>query len=300
MRVLITGASGLMGRVVYKNFNDSGHQVLGLAKSRLKNGLKRCDLTEKSSLEPIIQEFKPDVLINTAAERRPDVAEKNRDATLELNVNVPANIATLSKTYNFLLIHISTDYVFDGKNPPYNVDDKPNPLNFYGETKYQSEISVQKANPQAIILRVPILYGEVEYPGESAVNILLESVKNSTKQVEMDHYAIRYPTNVQDVAKVIKEISEKVIEQKLQISGILHYSANENFTKYQMCEVFSKLLNLPIDHLKPIDSIPESAAVSRPYDCHLSTEKLVNSGIDVSCIKFNDWWKDYLSSKLFI
>ncbi|CAG8459664.1 11741_t:CDS:10 [Diversispora eburnea] len=255
MRILITGASGLLGRAVYKYFNDSGHQVLGLAKSRLKN-----------------------------AERRPDVAEKNRDATLELNVNVPANIATFSKTYNFLLIHISTDYVFDGKNPPYNVDDKPNPLNFYGETKYQSEIAVQKANSQAIILRVPILYGEVEYPDESAVNILLESVKLS----------------FQDVAKVIKEISEKVIEQKVQISGILHYSGNESFTKYQICEVFSKLLNIPIDHLKPVDSIPTSVAVNRPYDCHLSTEKLLNSGIDVSCIKFNDWWKNYLGSKLFI
>ncbi|RIB10362.1 RmlD-like substrate binding domain-containing protein [Gigaspora rosea] len=235
MRVIVTGASGLLGRVVCKAFSEAGHEVTGLAKSRAKNGLKQFDLTDKDKLESLIQELKPNVIIHTAAERRPDVAEKNREATFELNVNVPAHIASLSKVYDILLIHISTDYVFDGKNPPYDVNDKPNPLNFYGETKYKSELAVQSANNQTVVLRVPVLYGEVEFPGESAVNILMDSVKNSSKNVEMDHYAIRYPTNVRDVARVIKDISEKNVEQHIPISGILHFSSNENFTKYGMC-----------------------------------------------------------------
>ncbi|CAG8697035.1 16939_t:CDS:2, partial [Dentiscutata erythropus] len=262
MRVIVTGASGLLGRAVYKTFREAGHE---------------------DKLESLIQELKPDVIINTAAERRPDVAEKNREATFELNVNVPAHIASLSKVYNVLLVHISTDYVFDGKNPPYDVNDKPNPLNFYGnsfktililfsltitmnnhstsgETKYKSELAIRSANQQAVILRVPILYGEVEFPGESAVNILVDSVKNSSKNVEMDHYAIRYPTNVQDVARVIKDISEKHVDQHIPISGILHFSGNENFTKYKMCEIFSKVLQVPINHIKPIDHIPAAAA----------------------------------------
>ncbi|CAG8737586.1 7080_t:CDS:2 [Cetraspora pellucida] len=157
MRAIVTGASGLLGRAVYKAFCEAGHEVTGLAKSRAKNGLRQFDLTDKDKLDALIQELKPDAIIHTAAERRPDVAEENREATFELNVNVPAHIASLSKVYNVLFIQISTDYVFDGKNPPYDVNDKPNPLNFYGETKYQGELAVQNANRQAVILRVPIL-----------------------------------------------------------------------------------------------------------------------------------------------
>ena len=76
-----------------------------------------------------------------------------------------------------MLIYISTDYVFDGENPPYNVNDKPNPLNFYGKSKLGGEEAVRQADPQAVVLRVPVLYGETEYNAESAINILLDAVK---------------------------------------------------------------------------------------------------------------------------
>ncbi|CAG8457038.1 13822_t:CDS:2, partial [Acaulospora colombiana] len=98
-------------------------------------------------------------------------------------------------------------------------------------------------------------YGEVEYPDESAVNILAEAVKNSSEMTKMDNYAIRYPTN----------------------------------------EVFSRIMRLPIDHLIPIDHAPVTATANRPYDCHLLSEKLAGLGIDVNWVKFEDWWKNYLS-----
>lgn len=75
-----------------------------------------------------------------------------------------------------MLIYISTDYVFDGTVPPYEVDDKPNPLQFYGETKLAGEEAIQAVNKDAVILRVPILYGSTHYNGESAINVLLDVV----------------------------------------------------------------------------------------------------------------------------
>lgn len=75
-----------------------------------------------------------------------------------------------------MLIYISTDYVFDGTAPPYEVEDKPNPLQFYGETKLGGEEAIKSVYPEAVILRVPILYGDTEYNGESAINVLIDVV----------------------------------------------------------------------------------------------------------------------------
>lgn len=75
-----------------------------------------------------------------------------------------------------MLIYMSTDYVFDGTTPPYEVEDKPNPLNFYGQTKLDGEEAIKSVYPEAVILRVPILYGSTEYNGESAINVLIDAV----------------------------------------------------------------------------------------------------------------------------
>ncbi|RIA88592.1 hypothetical protein C1645_799693 [Glomus cerebriforme] len=277
MKVIVTGASGLL--------------VIGLAKNRVKNDFKQVDLTDKSAVELLIEEIKPDVIVHCAAERRPDVAERNQEATFELNVHATEQLGILSLKYKFLLIYISTDYVFDGKNPPYEVNDTPNPVNFYGNTKYQGELAIQKVNPDTIILRVPILYGEAEFPGESAVNILVDIVKDSSKRTDINNISIRYPTNVDDIARRIKDLTGKYVEQNIPgIKGIFHFSANEKYTKYEMCKTFAKILNCSIDHLNPIDSV----AANQPFDCHLSNKRLEELGINTKCIGFEEWWSKYL------
>lgn len=119
-----------------------------------------------------------------------------------MNADVPLTFAKLSASpvHPFTLVYISTDYVFDGSAAPYQVTDKPNPLQLYGRTKLageQSILSVQSDNGRRVILRVPVLYGPVRVPSDSAINILLDVVRDqSGKQYKMDHYATRYPTNV--------------------------------------------------------------------------------------------------------
>lgn len=82
-----------------------------------------------------------------------------------------------------MLIYISTDYVFDGTAPPYEVEDKPNPLQFYGETKLAGEEAIREVYPEATIVRLPILYGKAEYNSESAINILIDVVLVSCKEI---------------------------------------------------------------------------------------------------------------------
>ncbi|KAJ3279818.1 hypothetical protein HK104_001141 [Borealophlyctis nickersoniae] len=331
-KVIVTGASGLLGRAVVRVLKEGGYDVVGTAFSRSKDGLIKLDLTDFDAVDAFVAEQKPQVIIHCAAERRPDVAERDNAAALKLNVTSSERLARAAAQNGAFLIYISTDYVFDGTKPPYEVDDKPNPLQFYGEilgtvacgggakkwfwraaaayqivdanshariiqnhttpgrSKYEGELAVLKTNPKAAILRVPILYGDVEYNGESAVNILVDVVLNKDKQVDMDDLQLRYPTNVVDVGKVLKQMADRVAVEGKPLDGIFHFSAKEKFTKYGMCAVIAKSLKTDIPHIHPMREPPKEPVASRPNDAHLSTARLEKEGFDVRCGGFEAWW----------
>lgn len=293
MKAVVTGASGLLGRQVVKAFENANCEVVGTAFSRAIGNLVKLNLTEVEAVKSFIDEQQPDVLVHCAAERRPDVAEKDQSGVLRLNVETPRNLASICKSKGVMLIYISTDYVFDGTSPPYEVDDKPNPLQFYGQTKLDGENVIREVYPDAVILRVPILYGATEYNGESAVNVLIDTVL-SKKVSKVDNVAQRYPTNVADVARVLKDLAVKKIKNKQDIRGIYHFSAKESMTKYQMCETFASILNVPMDHLTPQNTVDPSASVSRPDNSHLSVKRLEEAGIDTHFVKFATWFDGQL------
>ncbi|KAI8822412.1 uncharacterized protein EV422DRAFT_523923 [Fimicolochytrium jonesii] len=293
-KVIITGASGLLGRAVFNCFQNAGFDVIGTAFSRSGEKLVKLNLTDFDAVKQFIAKEKPATIIHCAAERRPDVAAKDTEGARKLNIAATENIAQAAKEAGSWLVYISTDYVFDGNNPPYEVDAKVNPLNFYGQTKYEGEVTLSKTYPEAAILRVPILYGPTEYDSESAVNILLEIIKNTAKTVDMDDFQARYPTNVEDIAKVLRQMTERAVFKKEALSGVFHYSAPEKMTKYQICAVFANILSLPIDHLKPIREAPKEPVATRPNDAHLATTRLETLGFDLTAVKFEDWFRTYL------
>lgn len=162
MRVVVTGASGLLGRAVQARLSSEQHEVLALANSRATPPLVQLDLLDTDALRKTLQDFKPDVIVHAAAERRPDVVEKEPERSQELNVDVPGRIAEICRdlgTGSTRLIYISTDYVFDGSKPPYKVDSEPNPLNAYGTSKLLGERAVAEKGKQGHVtsLRVPVL-----------------------------------------------------------------------------------------------------------------------------------------------
>ena len=170
MKVLITGASGLLGRAIKCELEKNiSLEILGLGFSRLKGGLKKVDLTNPQEIDQVISDFKPDIVVHSAAERRPDVVGTKELETEALNVEATENIAKFTDKIGGFLVYISTDYVFDGTSPPYTVDSQPNPLNKYGKTKLEGELKTAAHCARYAILRVPILYGDVQQVGESAV-----------------------------------------------------------------------------------------------------------------------------------
>ncbi|KAF9010007.1 hypothetical protein BDQ17DRAFT_1397490 [Cyathus striatus] len=299
LKVVVTGASGVLGSAVaaaLRSSQDPQFEVLALSHSRSGDSLVQLDLTNKDEVDKKFREFNPDWMIHCAAERRPDVAEKDPEGARNLNAEVPEHLALLSKSLNFTLVYISTDYVFDGTSPPYTPSSPTNPLQLYGESKRDGELAVLGVDgAKVVVLRVPVLYGPAPKNSDSAINILLDVVQDqSGKTYKMDHYATRYPTNVVDIANFLLRLTKL----KKPLPLILHYSAEEPFTKYEICLVFAKILGLPHNHIIPDDQPPTGAgATSRPRDCHLYTRETEDLGVEdgMGLSLFEEWWTDHLN-----
>ncbi|KAM8973292.1 methionine adenosyltransferase 2 subunit beta isoform 2-T2 [Pelodytes ibericus] len=276
-RALITGATGLLGRAVYKEFKENNWHVVGCGYSRARPRFERVNLLDAAAVKSLIQDFQPHVIVHCAAEKRPDIVEHQPEATSLLNVGASENLAKEAGAVGAFLIYISSDYVFDGRNPPYREDSLPNPLNLYGKTKLEGERAVLRNNEGAAVLRVPVLYGEVEKLDESAVTIMFDKVQFNNKSANMDHLQQRFPTYVKDVASVCLQLTEKKLQDP-SVKGIFHWSGNEQMTKYEMACAMADAFNLPSSHLRPITDEP-IGAVPRPWNPQLNCAKLEALGI---------------------
>ncbi|XP_034436890.1 methionine adenosyltransferase 2 subunit beta-like isoform X2 [Hippoglossus hippoglossus] len=252
LKVLVTGATGLLGRAVCREFENSSWLVIGTGYRRARPRILRCDLTDEDAIRRLLHKYKPDVIVHCAAERRPDVVERHTDAAVNLNVNATSTLAKEAAVCGAFFLYISSDYVFDGRNPPYGEDDVPNPLNVYGRTKLEGERETLRHCPGAVVLRVPVLFGEVESVMESAVTSLWVKVQEATESCTLDHCLQRFPTDARDVAAVCRKLSERA-RQDPSLRGIFHFSSNEQMTKYEMGVAIAQAFQLPSNHLIPVN-----------------------------------------------
>ncbi|KAG8182446.1 hypothetical protein JTE90_012460 [Oedothorax gibbosus] len=269
-KVMITGATGLLGRSVYAEFKKKNWEVLGLAFSRATGDLVKLDLNDSNAVRETIQRFKPHAIVHCAAERSPDKVEKDYEASRKLNVECSKNLAQFALEAGAVLIYISTDYVFDGTTPPYTENDVPNPLNQYGISKYEGEEAILDVYKESIILRIPVLYGDEEYLGESAVSSLIKNLL-SDKPVKVSNYEIRFPSHTEDIAAICFGLAEKRMKDP-SIKHVYHWAGQEALTKYDMVKIIGEQLKLSSEHVLPDDT--PSTGAPRPKNTQLSCDKL--------------------------
>ena len=141
MKVLLCGGSGLVGRVMLKVFNDEykQHSVVGTYNNNYYNGLIKIDFLDSNNLEEKIKEINPDVCISNIAERQNETCENQWNKVKKINIDIPHNLSVVCKKLNIFLIHISTDYVYDGQVTPFSPESLTNPLQNYGISKLIAE-----------------------------------------------------------------------------------------------------------------------------------------------------------------
>ena len=236
-----------------------------------------------------------------AANRFPDKCDNDPEGTRALNIDSSRALAQATNSRNILLLYISTDYVFPGKpgEAPYAADATPQPTNISGQTKLDGEKAVleeTQGRGLGLVLRIPVLYGDAKEPKESAINVLMDSVwKAQDADVKMDNWALRYPTNTEDVARVCVDVVSKYLDQTAKdLPRILQFSSEDRYTKYEICQLFGDIMGLATNRIVSDKPSEESkSGVQRPYDTHLSTQSLQALGIDVQTMDFTAWWYVY-------
>ncbi|KAL2835934.1 hypothetical protein BJY01DRAFT_222757 [Aspergillus pseudoustus] len=308
--VLVTGASGLLGRQVFDRFKRSGCLTVGQGFSRANPPtIIKADLENPDEIKGLLDQAKPQIVIHCAANRFPDLCDKNPDQARRVNVDATRTLAELAAARNILLVYISTDYVFPGSEggAPYETDAETNPPNLYGQLKRDGEqvvLEATKKTGMGLVVRVPVLYGTANDNSESAVNTLVDAVwkaQDENAGVKMDDWAQRYPTNTEDVARVLRDIVIKYLKERgriLELPKILQFSSEDRMTKYEICQKLAEILGVPLKGMiENKEGNDPNASVQRPYDTHLSTKALKDLGIDVSTVNFEQWWRRHLETQ---
>ena len=272
--VLVTGAGGQLGRCIGDAFDRiQGEQVQFVLLNR-----KELDITNREEIVKALDEYKPNVVVNCAAYVKTDNAEDERTTAYMVNALGPTYLAMECKERQIGLIHISTDYVYDGtKTTAYNESDKCNPLNIYGVSKYCGEQAIRSIYPDAFIIRTSWLYSEY---GENFLTKTIgniEKAKDEGKNLYYVHDQIGCPTYAGNLADfIVKHLILHWENAKRIRNRIFHYTDAGIASRYDFAKAIEDEFGYETDHRRifPCDSSDFVDKAKRPQCCILSKKKI--------------------------
>lgn len=270
-RILIIGSNGMLGQRLTEMFLSFPNIELLCASQEEKSFIdnvqyKTLDITQKQRVKEIILDFFPDYVINTAAYTNVDKAESEKELTWKTNVNGVENISLYSWTIDAHLIHISTDYIFDGKNGPYLEDDKPCPINYYGRSKLASENSIRTSGVRFTIIRSNVLYGPNKFGRPDFVKWVIDSLSQGNEiRIVKDQF--NNPTYIEDICQAIN----KIIEFKKE--GIYNIAGPEILSRLDFTKRIAEYFELNKNLIIPIITEELKQPAPRPLKSGLITLK---------------------------
>ena len=265
MKIFITGSNGLLGQKLVALLGKSNHQILATGQGacrilELPSNVQyeTCDITKDNDLNFSIGLFNPDVVIHSAAMTNVDECEVDPKKCGDVNVGATRNVVKACESIGCRLIHLSTDFIFDGKDGPYNEEGIPNPISIYGQSKLDAELEVQKATCPWAIVRTVLVYGIA--PGLSRTNIILW-VKSSLEQgktIQVVDDQFRTPTLAEDLAQGCLLIAEK------KATGVFNISGKDFLTPFAMANLTADYFKLDKALITKASAATFTQAAKRP------------------------------------
>jgi dTDP-4-dehydrorhamnose reductase len=244
MKILLTGASGLVGAEVARQAATAGHTVIGLVSRWTAAVPGSTELHSVNFIDPAtagawVNRVQPDTIINAAAISEPAACEVDPVISQVLNVTLPASLAKAATMVRARFIHISSEQVFDGENAPYSIDHPPHPINLYGRQKEESEQRVQSADATAAIIRAPLLLGNSLSGRRSVHEKLFELWSGGgIARLYLDEY--RQVCSAGNLASALLELASRP-----DLRGVFHWAGVEACSRYELGQRLAARFNVP-------------------------------------------------------
>lgn len=265
MKILVTGSNGLLGqKLVHKLSNDPEVELIATARgeNRLKDqsGYRyiQLDITLKDEVNRVIDEVKPDVLINTAAMTNVDACEADKEGCDKLNVDAVQYLVEACIRNNVHLVHLSTDFIFDGEEGPYDEEAEPNPLSYYGRSKLTAEEIILKSKVKAAILRTVLVYGIAEDMSRSNIVLWAKGALEKGKEINVVNDQFRSPTLAEDLADGC------ILAAKQKAEGIYNISGEDQMSVMEIVQAVADHWKLDKSIIKPVSSTTLNQPAKRP------------------------------------
>ena len=294
-KVIITGSNGLLGQSLLRLLllQKEEYQVFGFSRGRNRSGREdftyvSIDLTDEFLLKEKVQEIAPDVIINTAAMTQVDACETQKEACDLLNISVVVWLVAVAKQLDIHVIHISTDFIFDGIKGCYTETDLPNPLNYYGQSKLKSEKVLLDSAINYTILRTILVYGKVFDMSRSNIVLWVKKMLEDKKEVTIVDDQYRTPTYVEDLALACKISMDK------KATGIFNISSSQLLSIYQIAKQIAAVFKLDKSFIKPIATATLNQTAPRPAKTGFNltkTNKVLNfypGSFEEDLLRFKD------------
>jgi dTDP-4-dehydrorhamnose reductase len=262
-KILITGSNGLLGQKLIEALKNQ-HEVLAtsigdcIISDTTGFLYQSLDITDRNSISNTFENFNPDVVINTAAVTDVDGCEEKKELCDKVNVAAVAYLRDECEKYKAHLIHISTDFIFDGEDGPYSETDEPNPLSYYGLSKLKSEQLLYDSTINWTILRTIILYGTAENLQRNNIILWGRKALKEGKPLNIIDDQFRSPTLAEDLAKACVLAIEK------QATGIFNASGKDFMSIFEMIERMADFYNCDKSNINRISSETLNQKAKRP------------------------------------
>lgn len=264
-RIMVSGSNGLLGqKITDLSLLDPEIELIATSVGPNRHPVKvgytyeELDVLNAQRLDELVAKYHPDAIIHTAAMTNVDACEHDRDKCFALNVKSVENLIEVCQSRNVQLIHLSTDFIFDGEDGPYTEEAQANPLSYYGETKLESEILLQNSSCNWAILRTIIVYGIVNDMSRTNIVLWAKAALEKGEPINVVNDQWRMPTLAEDLAQCC------LLAVKKNAKGIFNASGKDLMSILEIVERVADYYGLDKTLINPISSESLNQAAKRP------------------------------------